>query len=267
MQVQVSTTGGQTWETFIPPPPPIKKTFFRAFILSWVSESIQEQAYMSLLREGDIAVLRVGHNQAPQIQYLSLLQKLPSFVAKGIELRSIPEISAMCDSKNLLQSVGVSWIGYVPEPEHGTPQVEIDNIIASVKEASRIVHAAGLKFEICPRWEHNKKNAQDLAPFADYYAIMSQSYQGTTIADYLGWVGDISKRIYAANPKLEKVFSELSTERPGMPGMSQLETFKTLEATAINNKLVNGASIWFNSNTQFTTCKDFLSWLNNQYRP
>jgi len=234
---------------------------YRAMVLPYISVDVQKNAYSEKLKQYDMVVLRVAAGKTPSQTYLDLVRQLPG-QAKGLEFRSIAEI------KNYINTGdrdGITFIGYVPEPEHGTPQSEIDNIVQSVKDASSVIHNAGLKFELVPRLQHNLDHAADFAPYVDYYTIMGQSYQDKGITSFKSFISNISSEIKRTNPNIGLIFAEVSTERSPSSGLTLQQTFQQCTTAVVDGELVNGGSVWYNTSTQFEEVKTYLDWYNVKF--
>jgi hypothetical protein len=238
---------------------------YRAMVLPYVSVSSQKEAYLTTLKSYDMVVLRVAAGTTPSPAYLELLRQLPA-QKKGLEFRSIPEIQNFLKTGN---KDGITFIGYVPEPEHGTPITEMNNLVSAVVKTSGIVHNAGLKFELVPRLQSNVDHAANFAPYVDYYVIMGQSFQDKGISTFESFESSISNKVNSANPKIGHVFSEESTERIPSPGLTLQQTFQqsTESTVGINGDgIVDGSSIWYNSDAELKEVKIFLVWYDAKYR-
>jgi len=242
-------------------PTPASIPSYRAMVLPYISVTSQKDVY-SKLKQYDMVVLRVAAGTTPSTTYLDLVRQLPGQI-KGLEFRSIPEIQNFLDKGN---KDGITFVGYVPEPEHGTPVSEMNDIVGSVAKASQIIHKAGLMFELVPRLQSNIDHAADFAPYVDYYTIMGQSYQDKGISSFKSFENSIANKVKIANPGIKLMFAEMSTERNPSPGLTLQQTFQQCESAVIDSNTVNGASIWYNTSTQLQEVKTFLDWFNAKYR-
>jgi hypothetical protein len=138
--------------------------------------------------------------------------------------------------------------GYNPEHWSQTPTAEQNNLVATVKNASTQVHAAGLQFFLAPDDQFDSQYAAQLAPYADIYCVQAEHYE-TSPTTFSQWVLPTTATIRAANPNV-KVYIEVSTQQ-GTP--AQIDA----ALLAVQGK-VDGIVIWSGA-TQTTQLKQTVS--------
>lgn len=204
-----------------------------------------------LLRSGDyISTISISPPNPAQT-----LDQLPfsSDKMKGVTYFSLDEIRNNVQS---LKQRGVNFIGYDLESE-GSPAIDLSHPVASMREASKIVHQHGLIFMAVPGYPFNTKAyASQFAPYANIYVIQAQSDESQP-AVYKSSVVSTVNALKAANPNV-RIITELSTHEGSLSDMK--------ESFSMVAQYVNGVTIWPESMDDLSKIRTFLEWYNNNYR-
>jgi hypothetical protein len=208
-------------------------------------------AYKPYLRAGDyISTISISPPDPAQN-----LEQLPfsNDKMKGVTYFSLDEIRNNVQS---LKQRGVSFIGYDLESE-GSPPTDLSDPVASMRDASKVVHQYGLKFLAVPGYPFDTNTyVSQFAPYADIYVIQAQGNESQPSMYKSNVVGAINA-LRAANPNA-RVITELSTNTGTLSDMK-----KSFSMVAQN---VDGVSVWPESVKGLSKVKKFLEWYNAIYR-
>jgi uncharacterized membrane protein YwzB len=172
---------------------------------------------------------------------------------KGVTYFSLDEIKNNIKS---LKQKGVSFVGYDLESE-GSPATDLSHPVASMRDASKVVHQYGLKFLAIPGYPFDTYTyVSQFAPYADIYIIQAQSNESQP-SIYKSYVIGAINALRAANPNA-RIITELSTNTGTLSEMKQ-----SFSVIAQN---VDGVTVWPESVKSLSKVKKFLEWYNNSYR-
>jgi hypothetical protein len=208
-------------------------------------------AYKPYLRAGDyISTISIlPPNAAQNLEQLHFSNDK----MKGVTYFSLDEIRNNVQS---LKQRGVSFIGYDLESE-GSPPTDLSDPVASMRDASKVIHQYGLKFLAVPGYPFDTNTyVSRFAPYADIYVIQAQGNESEPSMYKSNVVGAINA-LHAANPNA-RVITELSTNTGTLSDMK-----KSFSMVAQN---VDGVTVWPETLKDLSKVKKFLEWYNAIYR-
>ena len=232
------------------------RTSFPIAYLAFIRTMFEKQKELlnihePLLRSGDyVSTISISPPNPAQT-----LDQLPfsSDKMKGVTYFSLNEIRNNVQS---LKQRGVNFIGYDLENE-GSPAIDLSHPVASMREASKIVHQHGLIFMAVPGYPFNTKAyASQFAPYANIYVIQAQNNESQP-AIYKSSVISTVNALKAANPNV-RIITELSTHEGSLSDMK--------ESFSMVAQYVDGVTVWPESVDDLSKIRGFLEWYNNNYR-
>jgi hypothetical protein len=132
----------------------------------------------------------------------------------------------------------VKLVIYDPEHWPQTPASEQENLVATVRGASQLVHADGLQFAIAPDRAFDQQYLSQLAPYADVVVLQGQRLQGDP-GSFTSWTTGMIGVARTANPQV-KIYVQVNA----VPSTAQMQA--ALKGVANS---VDGVAIWSTPNS------------------
>ena len=183
---------------------------------------------------------------------------------KVFGMKSLAEIQKRVPE---LRGSGISVIAFDIE-KNNSSAIDMANPVASVLQASQIVHQNGFKFMANPGLGANVPSiVSRIAPYSDIVLFQSQGHQRTP-AEYQSFAAPSINAIRAANPKalilVQVSFMNKSAYDPNPAIMVQ----KVEQAYASVVDIVDGVTVFYSTNPsgQLSMMEQFYNWFQQHYR-
>jgi hypothetical protein len=231
------------------------KKIMRPLWLSYADLEGQTAAYKDVLQDYDWPRLRMPHSgDTIPADDLAAFMSL-----KGNKLLSVTTLDKVRSHTSWAKSQGFVGVEYNIEGGFDAGDTE-----AQIREASKIVHGAGLKFVSTPTKAILADNWETIADVADMVHIQAQTLQDEP-SEFDSFVGEWVKKLKARNPNII-VTVQTGTGQPAADGMTLLETFQECtELVVTGSDSVDGVSVWFGSGEE-DLMDDYYSWYHQEYR-
>jgi hypothetical protein len=249
-------------------PEPDKKLLL-AVIRPQTDESTVAKAYSDSFTQHDFIEL-VRELDSKALDNLSLVLSTEN---KGISFFSLADIKANIQA---VKDAGVKFVMFDIErsADFGTPWNEIadgtthdsinpQKVVNTFKEASRIVHEAGLPFWSDAGFPFNRWDYKGFdyltafAPYVDGVKLQGMSkLQGSNGAqNYKDFIVESINRYKTANPNINTFFAQVTTN----PEYADLQKMK--DGTNAVLPYVSGMSSWYSDTTsQLSQLKSWVEW-------
>jgi hypothetical protein len=145
----------------------------------------------------------------------------------------------------------VSYIAYDIEHWNKTPASEQQNIVATVKEISQVLHARGIKFILVPDRRFDQQYMPQLSPYADIIVLQGQRIQSNP-ETFKAQLQPLISAAKSTNPNV-KVFVSVGTNN-GATSTSMREALSTMSAS------MDGIAVFsFGDQASMNTLKHFIT--------
>jgi hypothetical protein len=150
----------------------------------------------------------------------------------------------------------VGYVVYGPEHWAQTPTNEQQNLVATVRNVSQVVHSRGMKLILVPDRRFDQQYMPQLAPFAEIIVLQGQRIQANP-ADFHDQLQPLIDAAKSASPTV-KVFASVGTNN-GATSASMRAALATLAGH------IDGISIFsFDDQASVNTLQQFISDVSNK---
>jgi hypothetical protein len=228
---------------------------FLATVLQYVSVEEQRRIYSLRLCSNDLVKLHLGPEEQMKEDWRKLQIELPG--KKSVEFKTVGELMRF----SIESESAVDILDLDIEKDLTSTTVENENPLAAIAKAATYALSTKKAFQVSSSRAITDSYGTQFAPYCQYINLQGQALQDDR-EKFKAWVNTTAKAIKNENQDI-RIFTQLSTHRPPIAGLSLLTTFKLLTNDIINN--VDGMTIWFeNSATALAVLEAYLDWYNSQ---